>query len=221
MQRRAQQVRTLSLRTPCAPMSGVHTLKRALRRELKARLAAMTAAQRAQSAAIVARKLVARSEYREAQRVAVFLSLPDEVDTSPILADIFKSGRLCFVPRYEADSGRMEMLRVDSQADIDSLPLTPWNVRQPEDDGVRAKALATGGLDLILMPGLGFTLDGKRIGRGKGFYDRYLHRCHKAGCRPKTVGLAHPAQLCSDIPTDELDVPLDAVVFGTDEEGDA
>lgn len=75
-----------------------------------------------------------------------------------------------------------------------------------------------GGLDLILMPGLGFDRAGNRLGRGKGFYDTYLKRCmrHPKG-KPHTIALAFKEQLCQEIPVDANDVPLDEVLYEDDE----
>lgn len=76
----------------------------------------------------------------------------------------------------------------------------------------------TGGLDLILMPGLGFDRLGKRLGRGKGFYDTYLERCirHPKG-KPYTIALAFKEQLCQEIPVDDNDVLIDEILYEDDE----
>lgn len=76
-----------------------------------------------------------------------------------------------------------------------------------------------GGLDLILMPGLGFDRSGKRLGRGKGFYDNYLERCvaHLGG-KPYTIALAFKEQLCQEIPVDERDVLIDEILYEGDSE---
>ena len=70
-----------------------------------------------------------------------------------------------------------------------------------------------GGLDLILMPGLGFTTVGDRIGRGKGYYDTYLQQCHNRGFSPFTVALAFNQQICETIPVGENDKKLDYVLY--------
>lgn len=72
----------------------------------------------------------------------------------------------------------------------------------------------SGGLDLILMPGLGFDLCGRRLGRGKGFYDTYLERCsrHPKG-KPYTIGLAFREQLCPEVPVGDHDVFIDEVLY--------
>jgi 5-formyltetrahydrofolate cyclo-ligase len=71
-----------------------------------------------------------------------------------------------------------------------------------------------GGLDLILMPGLGFDRKGNRLGRGKGFYDSYLERCmkHPKG-KPYTIALSFREQLCQDIPVGDNDVLIDEVLY--------
>lgn len=69
----------------------------------------------------------------------------DEVRTEEIIKDVFKRGKSCFIPRYESNSNHMDMLKLNSLQDIDTLPLTSWNIRQPaEDDDSREEALAAG-----------------------------------------------------------------------------
>ena len=65
--------------------------------------------------------------------------------------------------------------------------------------------------DIVIVPGLGFTKDGKRLGRGKGFYDRYLENSSVV-----KVGLAFEMQIEDDIPTDNHDVLMDFVVTDKD-----
>ena len=77
-----------------------------------------------------------------------------------------------------------------------------------------------GGLDLILMPGLGFTKTGDRLGRGKGYYDKYLDKCKKVtGSFPSTIALAYFQQICDSIPTFETDVPIDKVLYEDNKSG--
>ena len=72
-----------------------------------------------------------------------------------------------------------------------------------------------GGLDLILVPGLAFTRSGQRLGRGKGYYDRYLHQYRQlTGMRPFTmIAVAFKQQIFDNIPTFEHDVIVDVVLF--------
>nr|CAD7432169.1 unnamed protein product [Timema monikensis] len=140
--------------------------------------------------------------------------MDDEVRTSDILEDIFRTGKICFIPRYATDSTHMDMLRVNTLQELESLPLTNWNIRQPLDSDERENALNSGGLDLIVVPGLAFSRQGARLGRGKGYYDTYLTKCRQLqNTSPVTVGLAFKHQLLDNIPTQEFDVIMDHVIF--------
>lgn len=90
-------------------------------------------------------QLFKHPKYVSSIRIAVFLSMKDEVCTKEILQDVFKQGKSCFIPRYETNSNHMDMLKLNSLHDIETLPLTSWSIRQPaENDSSREEALATG-----------------------------------------------------------------------------
>ena len=76
--------------------------------------------------------------------------------------------------------------------------------RKPPEDGERA---GEDGIDLALVPCMSVTRDGRRLGHGQGYYDRFL-----AGRPCRTLCLCYEALLCEDVPTDENDVRMDAVV---------
>ncbi|KAG8001664.1 5-formyltetrahydrofolate cyclo-ligase [Nibea albiflora] len=200
-------------------MAALRAAKQALRKEIKRRVAAVTEEEKLRQSLVLSQKLFKHPKYVSCKRIAVFVNMDDEVRTEEIIKNIFKLGKSCFIPRYESRSSHMDMLKMNSLQDIQTLPLTSWNIRQPaEDDQSREEALATGGLDLILMPGLGFDRSGKRLGRGKGFYDTYLERCirHPKG-KPYTIALAFKEQLCQEIPVDDNDVLIDEVLFEDDQ----
>lgn len=205
---------------PPDTMAALRAAKQALRREIKRRVAALSDDEKHRQSLVLSRQLFRHPKYVSCKRIAVFLSMDDEVRTEEILKDVFKRGKSCFIPRYESSgSSHMDMLMLNSLQDMETLPLTSWNIRQPaEGDNSREEALAAGGLDLILMPGLGFDRLGKRLGRGKGFYDTYLERCmrHPKG-KPYTIALAFKEQLCQDIPVDDNDVLIDEVLYEDDE----
>lgn len=196
-------------------MAVLRASKQALRKDLKRRLAALSAEEKQRQSLVLSRKLLEHPKYISSQRVAVFLNMDDEVRTEEIIRDIFKRGKSCFIPRYLSSSSHMDMLKINSLQDLEKLPLTSWNIRQPSDDcKSREEALSSGGLDLMLMPGLGFDLNGGRLGRGKGFYDTYLRRCseHPIG-KPYTIALAFKEQLCQKVPVGSSDVLIDEVLY--------
>ena len=61
--------------------------------------------------------------------IPVYLPMSDEINTLPLVRRIFDAKKTCFIPKYVGDS--MEMVRLHSLAEIEELPLTPWNIRQP------------------------------------------------------------------------------------------
>lgn len=119
----------------------------------------------------------------------------------------YRSGKKCYIPRYFKDPQKpMEMVHLKDMDDYDNLPLTKWNIKQPPEDEDRALAE---NLDLILIPGLAFSPDGKRLGRGKGYYDNYL----KGMIGAKTVALAFKEQVLEDVPVGENDVIIHKVLY--------
>ncbi|GLD55637.1 5-formyltetrahydrofolate cyclo-ligase isoform X1 [Lates japonicus] len=175
-------------------MAALRAAKQALRKEIKRRVAALSDGEKQRQSLVVSQKLFKHPKYVSSERIAVFLSMDDEVRTKEIIKDVFKLGKSCFIPRYKSNSSHMDMLKLNSLQDIETLPLTSWNIRQPaEDDNSREEALATG-LGLILMPGLGFDVIGKAFEMRQGFYDTY-RRCMNTP-KPYTHCLGLQEQLC-------------------------
>lgn len=229
--------------------------KRAARAELRRRLAALVPDQVAAESAVVCAALLATRSFRDAGRIAVYLSAPHgEIRTDTIVRAVLAGApdRACFVPYCDRGASTlpmttttttttatsttaavaatttttpmMRMLRVRDADDIARMPRAPWGAAQPATPDDREDALADParpGLDLIIVPGLGFTRGGDRIGHGRGYYDRFLRECR---CRarqlqqrpPIAIGLALRAQLCDALPVTEHDERLDAVLFAPD-----
>ncbi|XP_075016021.1 5-formyltetrahydrofolate cyclo-ligase isoform X2 [Calonectris borealis] len=125
--------------------AALRAAKRALRGELRQRLRSLGAAEKQRQSRLLTRKVIGHPKYQESKRIAIFLSMPDEIQTEEIIKDIFKQGKECFIPRYKPHSNHMDMLKLSSAEDISSLTLTSWNILQPsDDDSVREEALAGG-----------------------------------------------------------------------------
>ncbi|KAJ8029223.1 5-formyltetrahydrofolate cyclo-ligase [Holothuria leucospilota] len=195
-------------------VSVVRETKRILRKELKKWIAGLTEEERQLQSENVVKQLLGHPVYQKSKRISVYLSMPqEEVNTEGILRHMFTNGKICFVPQYIGP--KMEMLRLHSMEDYESLPVTKWNIKQPAEGDAREEALSSGGLDLIIMPGLGFTLEGDRLGRGKGYYDKYLQRCaeHSTGM-PATIAIAFKEQIAEKLPVTENDRRVDEVLYG-------
>ncbi|KAL6260936.1 hypothetical protein P5V15_008464 [Pogonomyrmex californicus] len=194
-------------------MATLTSAKSALRREIKNILRNITLEERKKQSANVFRKLCLLKQYQDSKRISLYLSTKDEIDTLPILKHIFDMRKEAFVPQYHGKT--MEMVKLRSMEDYEKLPLTKWNIKQPSTTEYRENALETGGLDLIILPGVGFTVNGKRLGHGMGYYDKYLKRCFKKQrMKPYLIAIGFREQIQEDIPTNDDDVPVDIVLTG-------
>ncbi|KAK7072715.1 hypothetical protein SK128_023044 [Halocaridina rubra] len=194
-------------------MNSLAVAKAALRKEVKHIINSLSAEEKLRQSRIVQEKLFNHELYKQSQRLSIFLSMEDEIQTELILKNALSAGKSCYIPRYDSKSRFMEMVRLRSWEEYEALPITKWQIKQPSLNQECEEALASGGLDLILIPGLAFTSQGHRMGRGRGYYDTYLSKCQLyEGKKPKTIALAFKEQVRSHVPTDDSDIVIDMVL---------
>ncbi|XP_055629182.1 5-formyltetrahydrofolate cyclo-ligase isoform X2 [Toxorhynchites rutilus septentrionalis] len=197
--------------------------KVALRSKIKGILESMTVADRTNQSDLITKMIQRLPFYDDCQRISIYLSTEREVNTVPMLTELFRQNKEVFVPTYNRTT--MRMVRLNDMADYDNLPRTSWNIKQPNfEDATRENCLATAGLDLIILPGVGFTRGNHRLGHGGGYYDRFLRDYfskfpNSTSRRTYLVGVAFREQMVAEelLPTDEHDFPLDMVVWPDDE----
>ncbi|XP_055380146.1 5-formyltetrahydrofolate cyclo-ligase [Condylostylus longicornis] len=148
-------------------------LKKAMRKAVSKKTSQLSLEAIKKQSEEIRNKIISSELFKKSERICVYLSTPTEVDTIGILEEMFKFGKKVFVPAYHGKS--MEMLLIKDMNDYESLSITKWNIKQPNYKDNRENALATG-LDLFLMPGVGFSIEGGRLGHGMGYYDKYLKR---------------------------------------------
>ena len=187
--------------------------KQQLRQTIRALLKTMSREERERQSSVVFRKLSSDSRFLAAKRVGLYVSKEREIDTTKIFEFCFDLKKRVFIPKFSINSREMDLIEVLDMDDFRSLKEMDFRVKQPSDVVGRAEALSSGGLDLILVPGLGFTCSGLRLGNGFGFYDRYLKKCFDGECRPLVVGLAFTQQILNEIPFDSHDIKIDFVLF--------
>ena len=187
--------------------------KQILRQQIRHALKSMSDEDRIHQSSTVTHYLLHHPKYISACSISVYVHMDKEVSTRNIIQHAFKSNKHVFIPRYSSTS--MDMVRVYSLEDIDSLPLTEWNIRQPALDDTK-REIATNNVDLFIVPGLGFSVDGSRLGQGKGYYDKYLNSLNG---NFYTIGLAFRQQIVATnaIPMDSTDARLNEIVFAKDE----
>lgn len=182
-------------------MVGVDEAKATLRERLRAARRALPARQReAESAATVATCL-RLAEDLGAAVVASYAALADELDLDGLHLALWRRGQGVLLSRV-AGPGRLSWHRVSGPAD---LVRGAFGIREP--DPTRAPALGLPSGCLVLVPGVGFTRQGQRLGQGGGFYDRALSGTLVA------VGVGFTGQLVEDLPTAAHDRRLDGVAI--------
>ncbi|XP_018378381.1 PREDICTED: 5-formyltetrahydrofolate cyclo-ligase isoform X2 [Trachymyrmex cornetzi] len=140
-------------------MAALTSTKRALRKEIKEILKNISSEERKKESVNVFKKLCQLKQYQNSKRISLYLSTKDEIDTLPILKHILDMGKEAFVPQYHGKI--MEMVKLRSMEDYETLPLTKWNIKQPSITENQENALETGGLDLVILPGVAFTVNGE------------------------------------------------------------
>jgi 5-formyltetrahydrofolate cyclo-ligase len=191
----------------------VHAAKQILRQQIRQVLKLMSNEERISQSNLVTKDLLCHPKYLASNSISIYVHMNTEISTRDIIQHAFQTNKHVFIPRYSSTS--MDMVRVYSLDDLDSLPMTKWNIRQPSlDDNNRE--IATNNIDLIIVPGLGFSLDGARLGHGKGFYDRYLSTLNK---HSYTIGLAFRQQMIENniIPMLLTDIRINEILVAKEE----
>jgi 5-formyltetrahydrofolate cyclo-ligase len=183
-------------------MNSMSSGKAVIRRQLRETLSAMSEADRHARSAAACRLVVGTAEFDAARVVMLYLSTPTEVDTAPLALKCWQNNKSVVVPKVTWDQRRMLPVEISSLKD--AMTMT-GPVREP----VSGKPIPLDLIDLVVVPGLGFTPKGFRIGRGMGFYDRFLAQPEFVGL---SCGLAFEAQVVADIPVLDHDMPLSMLV---------
>jgi 5-formyltetrahydrofolate cyclo-ligase len=142
-------------------------------------------------------------EWPAARTVALYAAQASEPDLRHLLADAGKT--FCF-PRVTGDGMAFHQCQ-----SMDVLRPGPWKLLEP--DPALCPEVPVQEIDLLLIPGLAFTRSGGRLGRGGGFYDRFLTGVHP---RAVKVGICFHVQLVEDLPTEAHDHEVDWVVTETE-----
>lgn len=189
--------------------------KQSLRKVVKNRLREQSSFRSGKSE-LIWRRLHQTEAFVQAKRfgnVLIYLDFDHEVQTTRFLTDYLGFNRFdveekpaIYVPCCV--DGEILPIRLDSPDELESGMMGILEPK-PELQAAEERHLDPAQFDLILAPGLAFDLQGNRLGRGKGYYDRFLA---KLSSKAHVVALAFESQIFDRIPHDSLDRPVDLVV---------
>lgn len=177
-----------------------------IRQQIRLRRRALTPEQQTQFALLAADRMMAYPPVLLAHTVAVFLSFDGELDTRPLIDQLWRAGKRVYLPVLHPFSpGNLLFLHYHPSSD---LVVNRLKIREPKPD-VR-DVLPLSQLDVLVTPLVAFDADGQRLGMGGGFYDRTLQNWRQHRLQP--VGYAHDCQQVDALPTEQWDIPLPAVI---------
>lgn len=174
-----------------------------LREELTARRKAMTPDIIDERGLKVQARFLATPYYQKARTVALYAPIRGEVPTRDILIAALQDEKIVCYPLSHVHGRILSFRAIKSEAELEPGRL---GVREPTN---ASELIPVDQIDLFVVPGLGFTRDGKRLGRGGGYYDATLKA---ASARSRRVGLAFGDQVVDTMPTTNDDVDMDLVV---------
>lgn len=178
-------------------------LKTEVRKSCLMQRAALGEQDKKSKSSIIQQRLLESLDFQKAQTVMLFLNFRDEVETTAIAEAVLASKKRLVLPRC-APKGVLLPLGVSNLAlDLES---GAWGIREPKLTNVEVNPLE---IDLVIVPGAGFDLQGNRLGYGGGYYDRFFGRL-KASV-PK-VALGFECQIIGQVPVDEHDVKMTKLI---------
>ena len=182
-------------------------LKPTLRHAAKQRLSELSTIEQAEHADAIAPHLLADPAIVAATTLLAYAAFTPELSLDPFIHAALLKGVRIAIPSIDWTRKSMSAHQI-SNLDAD---LTPgrYDIRVPRDGCALVEPEK---IDAIIIPGLAFDRAGNRLGRGAGFYDRYISALKDAGHNPTLIGVCHHAQIVESVPTDPHDHRVDRVI---------
>ena len=184
----------------------LYLAKQAARKEIRAKAKSLPEAYYREAGEKMTRLIQSWAPFREARSVLAFMPIKGEVDIHPLVEEILTLGKTLYLPRVDSvKKGIMSAVRI---SDLDDLVEGVWGIREPAKEADSAPYSA---IDLVLVPCLAASRDGLRMGKGGGFYDRFMK-----GYRGKAILLCPEAFILETVPMGYYDL---AYTYVLTEEG--
>ena len=187
-------------------MEDIRVVKKEIRTAMKARLAAVSPDETLRASKSVLAQLESLEQWKRAEIVLAFLSMKDEIDTSPIIKAAMEQGKILALPRVAGkDLVFYQIAYLERDVAPGAFGILEPLIEVPEID---IKTISEHH-SVALVPGLAFDKENFRLGRGKGFYDRFLA---SAGDSLYKIGIGYGFQLVEKVPREPHDKALDLVI---------
>jgi len=182
-----------------------NSTKEKLRREMRARLREMDPATHAEASLVICQVAANLPAFLKSRCVALFAPLPSEPDIHPLIEEAWAQGKRVVLPLMIKHGSIPELDWHEVTSWDDVVILGPFGLREP--DPLRCPRVPQAELDCVFVPGLAFDHEGFRLGRGGGFYDRFL-----STATMPSIGLFFQRQKVERVPREAHDQRLRSVI---------
>ena len=176
-----------------------------IRKEILNRLRTQPEDQRAFKSNEITRKVVSSEEFISSRVIMVYVSMTEEVDTFDLINKAFDTGKRVIVPYSLKDKN--EIIPSEMKDLKEDLERGAYGILEPKIDKIRKVPISD--IDLVIVPGVAFDEKNNRLGRGKGYYDKFIK---ELSAQTTTIGLCFDFQIVKDIPKDLHDLPVDKII---------
>lgn len=169
----------------------------------------------AEKSVSICNKIISSPQFQNSKEIFAYMALPDEVDLTPVILDALEKGKAVALPKIISQSENIiKFFYLDKSKKLTEQTATgTYNILEPDEslpatpDPVQKT--------LILVPGRAFTKEGDRLGRGKGYYDKYLGdrllRCARNDV--VAAGVCFDFQIKKSLPVDDRDIKMDMIFY--------
>ena len=176
--------------------------KKELRRYIREQKRHFTSQQLGEMSLSIMSSVLTHPRVQEADTILMYHSLPDEVDTHSALDQLLAMGKKVLLPKVVSDTE----MTIHEYTGADSLqPSEPYGILEPTTPEL---SIINCQLSIAIVPGMAFDKQGHRLGRGKGYYDRFLSQIPNI----YKIGVCFTFQMLESIPSESTDVVMDEVI---------
>jgi len=179
--------------------------KRELRKRMRSLRAALPQSALQERSSLIAARVLELDAWKRAATVALFSSMPDEVQCEALVAAARASGKRVVLPVVVDDEPGLRFRLGWAEGREYPRAMSAFGIEEPTEE---SPLVAFDSIDLVLVPALALADNGQRIGYGRGYYDRTLPRCARA----RWVAVAFDFQMLAEVPTRSGDVAVHAIV---------
>ena len=176
-------------------------MKHKIRAHIKNKIKSLSELEKSAKSDIIKAGLFTQEVFKKSKLVMFYVSLKDEVNTLTMIDEALKAGKRVAVPVILKEEKRLIAGEIKDRKD--DLERQHFGIYQPKEGHVKEVPLED--IDLVIVPGVAFDKHNMRLGRGHGYYDRFL--CALSN-KTKTIGLAFDFQVVEHLPKDSHDIPV-------------